>query len=151
MIIVIEHSFCFNGHATAVLLGNVAVDFGLAVEFEDAVFRDEIRGAAVEVGVGGEINAAAIAVGLVIANDTVLYAGRAFQQQASATNHVGINHSEIVLNETVLNTHWCRRATAVPTHWAAVVLFDVAVFNSQSGFVVAKCADGAVGSANRSC
>ena len=80
MIIVIVHSFCFNGHATAVLLGNVAVDFGLAVEFEDAVFGDEIRGAAVEVGVGGEINAAAIAVCPVVADGAVLYLGRAFQQ-----------------------------------------------------------------------
>ena len=81
MIIVIEHSFCFNGHATAVLLGNVAVDFGLAVEFEDAVFGDEIRGAAVEVGVGGEINAAATAVCPVVADGAVLYSAASLRHQ----------------------------------------------------------------------
>ncbi len=106
---------------------------------------DEARCAFIEVDVGGEVDAAAAAVGAVVFYGAVGDGGRAFQEQAAAAIHLrAVFFSEVVLDEASVHFHRFCRAAAVPAHGAAVVVRDVAVGERERHLVVAQGADGGV-------
>ena len=67
------------------------------------MFGNQIRGAICEIGIGGKIDAASIALRAVVSYDAISYFGWAFQQQAPTAFHIVIEAGEIPFNEATVN------------------------------------------------
>ena len=98
-----------------------------------------------KVGIGGKVDAAAVALGAVVSDRTTLHIGRAFQQQAAAATRIVIETGEIVFNAAVVNLQFAVGTGAMPAHGTSIVFGDVRVVDGKGCLVVANGSDGAVG------
>ena len=98
-----------------------------------------------KVGIGGKIDAAAVALGPVVSDGGISYFGRAFQQQAAAAIHIVIETSETLFNAAVVNLKFPGGHATMPAHRTSIVVCDMRVIDAKGYLVVANGSDGAVG------